>query len=217
MTHAVTFSYKEALRYGWRTTLKNFWFFLGIMAVTFGLDYVLGLIQDSIFREENAVTGIALVIFALIRWIISLEISIATIAIILKIVDKSKTDFYDLFSFFKADLLLRYFLLSALYGVIVILGTIFFIIPGIYFGIKYGFAPYIFIDKKTGIWEAFKLSAKLTQGIKWKLFWFQALMILIIIAGALALLIGLFFAYPTAFLAEVYVYRKLTHHHLKAS
>lgn len=217
MAHPVTFSYKEALRYGWRTTLKNFWFFLGIMVVTFGLDYILGLIQDAIFKDDNAATGIALVIFALIRWIISLEISIATIAIILKIIDKNKTDFNDLFSFFKAELLLRYFLLSALYGLIVIIGTILFIIPGIYFGIKYGFAPYIFIDKKTGVWESFKLSAKLTEGIKWKLFWFQALMILIIIAGIFALMIGLLFAYPTAFLAEVYVYRKLTHHHIKAS
>lgn len=217
MAQSVTFSYKEALKYGWHTTLKNFWFFLGILAVTYGLDYVLGIIQNSIFNESNPATGIAVFLFALIRWIISLEISFATVVIILKIFDKNKTEFSDLFSFFKAELLFKYFLLSALYGVIVILGTILFIVPGIYFGIKYGFAPYLFIDKKTGIWEAFNLSAKLTQGIKWKLFWFQVLMILILIAGALALLVGLFFAYPTALLAEVYVYRKLTHHHIKTS
>ena len=80
------------------------------------------------------------------------------------------------------------------YMFVVLVGLIFLIIPGIYLAIRYGQVMNLIVDKKMGIAQAFTMSSKMTENIKWKLFGFglvQALMAIgIVIAGLVALLVG---------------------------
>ena len=57
--------------------------------------------------------------------------------------------------------------------------------------------------------DSLKKSSAMTSGIKMNLFLFAFLLVVINIAGALALIIGLFVTIPTTIMATVYVYRKL--------
>ncbi len=57
--------------------------------------------------------------------------------------------------------------------------------------------------------EALKKSSAMTKGAKWDLFLFGLLIGCIALLGALALLIGLFAAFPTILIAKAFVYRKL--------
>jgi len=58
---------------------------------------------------------------------------------------------------------------SFLYGLIVTVGTLLLIIPGLIWGLTYVFAQYLVIDKKTGIKGSFVHSSLLTYGFKERL------------------------------------------------
>ena len=104
---------------------------------------------------------------------------------------------------------LKYLGAQFLLMLIVLGGLLLFIIPGFYFSLKYMFTPYLVIDKKMGPIEALKASAKMTEGVKWDLIGFLAATTVLIYAGALALLVGLFITIPVGTLAYVLLYNKL--------
>ena len=96
-------------------------------------------------------------------------------------------------------------------AIIFIGGFILFVIPGIYFAIKYHFLLYFVIDKKMGPLEALRASGKITDGVKWRLLGFSIVSIGIVILGFLAFGFGILVAVPVATLADAYLYRKLSH------
>ncbi len=57
--------------------------------------------------------------------------------------------------------------------------------------------------------EAFRESARMTDGQKGQLFLFGLVIALFNLAGALCLLVGLLFTIPASMMAMAYVYRKL--------
>jgi len=99
---------------------------------------------------------------------------------------------------------------ALIYVFIVFAGLALFIIPGIIWGIKFMFWPYLIIDKGLGPIEALKESSKITYGNKWNLFLFGILLALIQLLGLIALIVGLFATIPTTMMAFVFVYKKLT-------
>ena len=204
------FSKSEAIRFAWELTKKHFWFFVGFLLLAQVIGFLISSISQPLMQNSNVSIKIAGILVFLAGWIINLEIGFATVMIFFKIADKKKTAVKELFSYFDAGLIFRYFLISLILNLVTLVGFLLFIIPGIYFCLKYWFAPYIFVDKRTGVLEAFRESAKLTQGIKWQLFLLGLVQMLILIAGTLALIVGLFAAAPINFLSDIYVYRKIS-------
>jgi len=92
---------------------------------------------------------------------------------------------------------------------IVVLGTLLFIVPGVIWGIKYSFMFYIMVDQNVGPIKALEMSGQMTNGIKMDLFVMYLVFILITIAGFLALFVGIFVAIPVMMMAQVYVYRQM--------
>lgn len=208
--HHNKFSKSEVIRFGWDVAKKNLWFFVAILLISNVISWLFSFVSQPLFANNNAFVKIIGILITIAGWIVSLEIGYATFVIFLKFVDKKKVAIKDLFAYFDAGILFRYLLVSLLYGLLVVIGLVLFIIPGIYLGIKYWFAIYIYVDKRTGIIESFKESAKITKGVKWQLFLLGLLQFLIMLAGALALLVGLFVAIPINYLSDFYVYRKLS-------
>ena len=163
-----------------------------------GVGWVLGFLGTSLM---------ALLINNIVSFTVSLLISMGTMKITLDFVDGKKGDYKDLYQ--QYPLLLKYIGASLLEGLIVVVGFIFLIIPGIYLAVKLNFASYAVIDKKVGPVEALKSSYEITNGNWWNLFLLGVVSVLITLAGALALLVGLFVAIPVVMLAYAYVYRKL--------
>jgi len=196
------FSIKESLSFGWGIMKSNFWFFVGLLLIIWGISLVYGIIEDQI-REQRALS----LIINLAFFVLNMIITMGAIKIALKFHDGQRGKIADLFSCFR--LFSKYILASIVYGLIVLGGLILLIVPGIIWAIKFQFFGYLIVDKELGPIEALKQSAKITKDAKWTLFLFGLLLGLINFLGALALLVGLFATVPTTMMARAFVYRKL--------
>jgi hypothetical protein len=198
------FTIKEAILFGWEKFKKN-WQFLIEFFVTIIIASVIPDWLHSWARDNFPNSSF---LFSIIGWIVQMITGIGVIVISLKLVDGKKPGFKDIYKDY--NLLLNYFLGSLLYGIVVIVGLILLVVPGIYWGIKYQYTTYLIIDKKMGVWEAFKKSGQLTHRVKLKLFLLGLCYIGITIVGVLLVGIGLLISWPVIALSSAYVYRKLS-------
>lgn len=196
------FSRNEAIGFGWKIAKKNIWFFVVIFVIVALVNMAPGSINN--YTRDNL--PVLAFILSIIVWVVQMIVQMGMINIALKFNDDKKTEYADLFYYTP---IVNYIAGSILYGLIVVLGFILFIIPGIYFAIKYQFYSYLIIDKGFGPVAALKKSAEMTKGVKWNLFIFGLVLFGINILGALALLIGLLWTVPTSMVATAFVYRKL--------
>ena len=198
------FSKSEAVLFGWNTLKKNFGFFLGMLAIVVAINLLVGLVMSSFSEEAPKVLVIAV---SAISWILDLLISMGVIRITLKFCDQEQATYRDLFSAYR--LLLNYLVGSIVYGIMVAIGFVFLIAPGIYLAVKYQFYDYLIIDKGMGPIDAIKRSGVLTEGVKRNLVLFWLARVGINILGMIALGVGLIATVPVSWLANAYVYRRL--------
>jgi len=197
------FSKIEALEFGWKTTTSNLKFLIGLMIIVLVIYLLLAMIGQAL-EDEKFLSFI----FSLITWAIQLIVSLGLIKIAIKFCDKKKPLLSDLYTEYPKTL--KYLLASIIVGIITFIGFILLIVPGIIFAIKLQFVPYLIADKNLGPFEAIKTSWRITKGVKWNLFLFALLAILVNIGGALLLLVGLLVTIPTTSIATAYIYRKLS-------
>ena len=199
-----SFSKKEAISYGWKTTKANFKFFILLMLSLFAINVFPGILRDNITDKNSLIAFL----ISIISWILQLIVGLGLIKIALEIQDHKKTRYSDLFS--ESHMVVNYFLASFLYGLIVVAGLILLIAPGIIWGIKFQYFSYFIVDKEMGPIDALKASSKITKGSIWNIFLLRILLGLINIGGALLFGVGLLATVPTAMMAEVHVFRKLS-------
>lgn len=109
--------------------------------------------------------------------------------------------------FGQGDLLLKAFGARILYFLMVAVGLLLFIFPGIYLALKYGQYLNGIVDKRLGVMDSFSYSAKLTQNNMMSLFVIGLLSFCLAVAGCIALGVGLLFAYPVIWLSWIVAYR----------
>ncbi|MBI5467327.1 MAG: glycerophosphoryl diester phosphodiesterase membrane domain-containing protein [Candidatus Kerfeldbacteria bacterium] len=190
-----TIDSSSAISYGWNAVKKDFWYLVGIAAVS---QIISGLMSRP---DQNPNSWDFLGIF------LSAWMTAGYMVLMLSYQAGKKLPFTDLFT------QLKYFWRvlggTILVGLIVGAGTILFIIPGIYFALRFQFVIPLIIDKNLGIGAAMTESTRLTQGIKMSLLMFDLTLLGIIILGVICLGVGVFVALPVTWLAMVVVYRKL--------
>ncbi len=105
----------------------------------------------------------------------------------------------------------RVFIAGIVTGLLTAIGLILLIIPGIYLMLRFSMVNLSIIDGngETGPLDALKKSSALTVGVKWKLLGLIALLILINLAGLLALVVGLLVTVPLTVLIMSHVYLEL--------
>ncbi len=197
------FSKKEAIKFGWDITKNNLGFFAGITIVYFILIFIPSILIE-ITKEQGSFLEVA---FSIAHYALIVIMSMGFIKIVLLFVDNKKAKLGNLFSEYR--LFFKYIFAQFLYVLIVGMGIILFIVPGIYLGVRFWFFDYFIVDKKIGPIKALKESWKATSGSAFNLFLFFLLMALINIIGVLAMGIGLFITLPTTMIATAIVYRKL--------
>ena len=101
----------------------------------------------------------------------------------------------------------RGFFAQILYGLMVVLGLLLLIFPGIYLALRYSQYLNAIVDKDMGIMDAFGYSARLTENNKLNIFVIFLFSIGILIAGCIALIVGLLFAYPMIGVMWIVAYR----------
>lgn len=83
-------------------------------------------------------------------------------------------------------------LASILYGIIVGIGFLILIIPGIYLVVRFLFVPEAIVLERTGIWGAFSRSSQLVKGSWWRVFGIALLVFIItaVLSGVLGAVAG---------------------------
>jgi len=94
-------------------------------------------------------------------------------------------------------------------SIIILVGFVLLIVPGIVFATKYIFVQVLVVDKGMGAHEALRESARITYGHKWNIFWFMLAMIGVNIVGFLVFGVGLLFTIPLTIFTFLFVYHKL--------
>ena len=199
------FSIEESIRFGWNRMKDNLGFFIVYLIILFSVEFFFGgfagLFEDSL--------PLLSFFFNVGSWIVSMISALFAVKIGLRLYDKNKTGSYDFLSF-SSSLFFKFLLGYVLYTILIIVGFILLIVPGIYLAVKYQFVPYLIIDKGMDPIEAFKESGKMTDGSKWDLLLLLIVLGMIVIIGFLAFIVGSFVAIPIVMVAEAYVYKKLS-------
>jgi uncharacterized membrane protein len=189
-----TFGIQESVSFGWEKTKEHFWFLAGA-----------ALIFAVVSGATTHMPGIGL--------LVGLALAIATIELTFRIADGHVPHLKDALKPLETYKVFWHSLLATLlYILVVVAGLIVFILPGIYLAVTLKFYMYEIVEHGTKPWDAIGKSYALTKGHFWKLFFFNMILLLLNIAGALLLGIGLLFTVPVSMIAYTHVYRRLEGH-----
>ncbi|MEX2438045.1 MAG: hypothetical protein WD449_02210 [Candidatus Babeliales bacterium] len=222
----VNFSIERALGWGFRTTWQRF----GLMISVAGTWFLLTIITEALkvailgakfnlfnihFTDITANINIAemytnplLVAFFVTKIVVQLVqegLKLGIIKIGLDLYDGKSVGYTTLFSSF--SILIKYIVATFLYGLVVGLGTVAFIIPGIYLALRYWMYGFVLVDTNVGIIDSLKASAVMTQGVKWHLFWYSITANILVHLGYITFF-GILYIWPAIQLANIYIYRK---------
>lgn len=203
VSHSHGFVKREAIDFGFKVAKNNFFFFISIFVIVIFVNAILGYLTAGLSKQGPIIDFI----LTIVRAVVGIIISMGFLNISLKFADGTKPKITDIFY---TKPFINYFLVSLVKTVIVAVGVVLLIIPGIIFGIRLQFATYLVIDKNMGISDALKKSWDMTRGKTINLFQFGILLFLVNLVGFLALIVGLLITIPLSMVATAYVYRKLS-------
>lgn len=221
------FSPSSAVRFGWETFKKRPWFFAG----AFVLILIAQSVVEGLSRLIDAPFGGAEADHAFLGGIVSLAlstlISMGVTAFALAAHDTPDTvEFSALWHphpFWKYLGLTILFSLMILAGVLLgfalvaalgleaglAIGIPLLVVLGVILALTLLFSGFLVIDRGLGPIQALKESHRITRGYKWSLFGLSMLLVLINLAGLLALFVGIFVSAPVSLLALTHAYRVL--------
>ncbi len=101
------------------------------------------------------------------------------------------------------------FLANLVVGLLVGIGTLFFIVPGIILAIMWMFVSFVLAETNLDFWPAMEHSANLTAGYRWELFCLLLACFVVYVLGLLACGVGVFVAVPVIVVAIGLAYRFL--------
>lgn len=178
---------REALRVGWKNFAKRPWYLIGISFAVAGL-FFLG-------AGNGTITALAYIICG------------GYVFLFLRHARGEKVVFDDLFSL--DSRWISFAFVGLIKGVLIILGLICFIVPGVYLAVRWMFAEILVVDKGMKPMEALRASSAMTKGHWWKLFGFSAVAALLVLLGLIALLVGAIVASIVVTFAVIQIYETL--------
>jgi uncharacterized membrane protein len=200
---ATDFGVGDAIGFGWRTTLKSLPLLIGLTIGAVVIRVIQTLVVSALTGDRAS--------YQLLDQLVSLAtntfIGIVFVTMGLKLYDGEPITTDSLMS--RMNVFLSYLGTSILYGLIVFVGFLLLIVPGIIWAIKFGFSFEFVVDKGYSPMDALRASSRATSGFKWTLFGLGLASFGIIILGLIALVVGILVAAPVVFLAWIFAYRRL--------
>jgi hypothetical protein len=99
--------------------------------------------------------------------------------------------------------------IGCLVFLLIVVGLVCAVVPGIYLFVAYHFAVILGIDKRMGVWDAMETSRRVISRQWWRMFGLVLLGIPVCILGFLCLGVGIFVAIPLCVGAVAYAYEDL--------
>lgn len=211
------FSAAEAIAWGWRKFTENTGAVILAMVVVLGVSIALGVLgallsggfsADSMdpmagpFQFESQGPGELL--SQLVQAAVSVVLGGVAAKAALEVADGRPFDFFGAFG--KVNLV-QLIIAGILVGIATTIGFILLVIPGLIVMFLTYFTTYAVVDDDTPAIDGIKRSVKLTTENVGDALVLALLNVLVIIAGAIALCVGLLVAIPVTIFATAYAYR----------
>jgi uncharacterized membrane protein len=174
-----------------------------------------GISPDGRPPEPSALQLGVSTITQLVLQVISMFLSLGLTRVALNLVSGGEVSVGQLFG--EGDKLLRAIGATILYMLMVMVGLVLLIVPGIYLALRYGQYLSAIVDRNLGVFESFSYSSSLTTNNRGQLFVLALLGFLLAIAGMLACFVGLIFTGPIAWLSWIVAYRWMQYGRLAAA
>jgi uncharacterized membrane protein len=170
------------------------------------ISFCLGAISTALAEGTTAI----IILFSLFQSVVNTILALGFYRVLLDIVDGGTPELSRLFSQTNTTLILHSIVGSIALGLAVVIGLIFLILPGLYMIFRLQFFSLILLEQdEPKFLEALKESWRLTEGHVLDLVGLFIISILIVLAGVLALFLGLLVAIPVVSIMTAVVYRRL--------
>ncbi len=190
----------ENLSYAWEAVKKNIWILLGLyvgyIIIAYGVSFI-GMAAGEVVSW----------ILQLVVTIFGLFFSLGFIRCCLKAVDKEEVSFEAFKNL--GGYILSYILAFILYGIVVGIGCIFLILPGLWLGTRLQFYPYFILEENEGPLGALQKSWNITKGEDSYVIILALAWIVVALVGFICLLVGIFVAGLVVMVSQAYTYRVL--------
>ena len=194
-----TFTISETFSKAWKVVKANIWVLVGLI-----IGYSIISFTLTILSGRSLTFNIVSAVFSLI---IGGLFGLGYLRNLFQALDGEEPQFSAYGQ--ESRKLLKYIASSIVYSIIVTIGIILLIIPGIYLGIRLQFYSAFIVDEDCGAIESLKRSWEITKGQELPLFLLSLVLILISIIGMLLLGVGIFVAVPVIYTMYLIVYRVL--------
>jgi hypothetical protein len=196
-------SIHKAFDFAWMTFKKQFGLFTAIMLTFLASWVILEVIVVAGQRFGFLLWAIAHLSF----FFIFAGLEIGFIRICLASHDGKQIHYVDIFREFHLGI--SFLFAQLVYLVMVLVGFVTLIVPGLYLGAKYALYAFHFADGYSNLKQSFQESAVIGGGSWWFLFWFSVFIFLLNVLGASILGIGLIITVPLSGLMKASIYRQL--------
>ena len=183
------FSVEKIISQAWIKFKENSLFWIGV----------------TLFSIAIGLPGNIIPSFALLFTLLSCYFSAAITLMSIKYIRGQSISYNDLLAI-KSMRFLHYLAALLICSVLIIIGCVFLILPGIYIMLRLMLVQYLIVDKDISFDQAIKKSWHLTKGMEWNLLAFVFAMFVIMVLGFLALCLGLIIAIPVTQLSTAYLY-----------
>ena len=109
----------------------------------------------------------------------------------------------------------RYLLVNLILVAMILIGLVLLIVPGIYLWLRFWPAPYFVVDRNMSVMDSLRAASYHTTGNKGSGILLWLLMLIVLIAGALALCVGFFAAFPVVSLMWTIAYLMMTRQEIR--
>jgi hypothetical protein len=182
-----SFSISNALGVGWQSFKRRPWYLLGLALAVFAL--------FALSIGNAVVTALAYILYS------------GYIAVLIRHYRGETIVFDDLFTL--DNRWISFAFMGLIKGILIFLGFVCFILPGIYLAVRWMFAEFYVINEGMRPMEALRASSALTKGHWWHLFGFSLVVILLLILGLFALIVGVIVVSVVVFIATFKIYEDL--------
>ncbi len=206
--HVIEIGVGSSYGNGWRQLWRNF-LLLFLIGIIFALISSPGSVVSRIGQEIGGATTAVAILFSMAYGILLTgPLAYGVSFAYLTAARNNPLDIRDMFEAFH-----NYWnavLASLLVGIIIGLGLVFLIVPGIIFACKLAFTPYLVVDRQMTVIEAIEESWRMTRGHAWTVFLVGLLSIPIGIAGLMCCGVGIIPAIMWTKLASASLYHAVS-------
>jgi uncharacterized membrane protein len=187
-----------ALSYGWSRFKESWQPLVAIVALPAIVEIVFSIVSPFALRAS-------IVVWALIQVASVVVSAVASLGIYRSALMITAGEPVDFGRAFQYDRWGEWIVFSFVFGVMVVVGLIACVIPGLLVLAFFGLAPYYFIDQRMSLGDALSASRAATRD---KDLGFPVLLSIVVgVLGAIACLVGLVVTLPVSYIALAFLYR----------